>query len=364
VEWAETDAKGGAVNDGCLDCVTVIVDGFVMLWAVAVDKCHTKQEKEFRAAFKAALRVRCGQDEAVFKPPSSVGLAKEQGHMLFYDVGYLTEAELVNITDLPAKALKITMSSLVIEDSLTEVKGAFVSLKGITETELAGLRRVRIFRTVFANHGEIILDPSNQLRQLQGSDTFSYIADQEMSLREPGIKPSSRAFLPTLAALREKAKAIIAAREAKEAKEATDDGCPPLLPNSGSEEEEDEGEVKRRAAPSLAIGSLAVAKAAWNQKAQAKKKTSRGGKGGKRSPTPEADGSLKSGLGRGESFHANTSVGAAANLDPEMLKVAIKLGASYDCLENLSVDRMLSGEKLGRSIEAVAWMKLDMLVFH
>ena len=139
---------------------------------------------------------------------------------------------------------------------------------------------------------------------------------------------------------------VVQERERKEAEKAAAKGDAVEDEEvEGSDEDDDENTPQKplvvRARPTLNMGSLANSTA---QSVAAAKKAARGSRKG------------TSRKGHGQAVQSEAEDGVESNsLDPEMAKVNQHLGggANAGCLQKLSVERALRGEKIGVAMTAV-----------
>lgn len=206
-----------ASGDACKICKSVLVAGFPdVKWADAGRDFHDKSKKEFKQQFLAAkavwLKVQEELGPAAFSPMSSVTVGNLQAVTTYYEAAFLTETDVVRLTGLASKALKLgNATTITLEDGVSTLNGFLVSLRGFNPSEAFGVRKIRFESKTEIKHAEHLLDASRQIRQGQGDALFRVAAAGQVDLLDSKMTPKNRVHLPDLEGLRKKATQIIEA---------------------------------------------------------------------------------------------------------------------------------------------------------
>lgn len=283
-------------------------------------------------------------------PPSLVQTTNERGTEVYFEVGLVTASELLKLSKgVAASAVK--MKTTAERNEHGEKQDLYlISLAGMGAGDVAAMRKIKVFDRVHLSHGQLLLQPCNQIRLEQGEVVFDHNFAREVAQKTDGLKPAGRLRLPTLASIQEKADMVIANRRLAEAALAGDkslEGVEVRSEETGSESDGDENDQKAKAgAPKRALGIMVASrlqsegkKGGKDKKKSAPKKNAR-----ERSPSPS-------------SVHSKSRLFQDSEgkyqLDEEMRKVAAKCKTTVSSLGNLNVHRILLGEKLGVSISSV-----------
>jgi hypothetical protein len=319
-------------------------------------KLQDPREKEFRADFNLALKnlkLSESDEPAEFTPASSVGTHNFCGQEGYYEVGFPSEGEVIKYTGLAPKALGLKVTTRPLEDGPGVVSGSYISLRDldIPLGDILAMRKVKVYRGFETEHNEQILSRARQIRQQQGSDMYTYVTEQTTAAQGDATKTSSRAHLPTLENLRKKAADIISQRQMGEQQQQQmqDD-------EAADEDDENEETATRMAKKSGGIALGSIAAKTYPKSKAAGKKTKRKAK----SPSP--DPSMRSGGGKGGAGGGYYTLDEGlAKTDPELHKVAIRLGHTPVSFHRLSVRANLEGQKLGVSIDGAQGSTFQML---
>ena len=135
----------------------------------------------------------------------------------YFEVGFVTESEVQNITGSTSKDLRLGKSqTLELEDGQSTLQGWFIKLSGLSPSDLAGVRRVRIESSVGIDLQEHLLVPGKQIQQDQGLKTFNFLSKVQAEAHPSAYKPLNRHHTPCLETLMTNAKATQEDRGARE----------------------------------------------------------------------------------------------------------------------------------------------------
>jgi hypothetical protein len=284
-DWGDCDSDGNPVGDGCGRCVKVATEGYCSDWATISARLQDPRENIFRQEFSSAVdnlvKIKENGEIVEFSPPSTVSAGARTGTMNYYDAAFFTEADVLRYCNLPSREFKLKMVSRNFEDGNGSIMGAYMSLRDLGDMsfgDILALRKTRVFSITEACHAEAILDPSDQIRQGQGQDTFAYVVNNATASRDDGTMCLAKNYLPTVLGLQKKAADIMAKREQREleaTKKGTDDD------EEEAEVEEDEGSLRAKKPPGIQLGTIAA-------RAPAKPKPKAKAKARARSPSPSS----------------------------------------------------------------------------
>jgi hypothetical protein len=302
----------------------------------------------------AARRVKTGEAKQDWPAPSRVESGNQRGTVVYFEIGMLTEAEVIKHCELPPKALSMKSFRQRNEHG-EECNVFFVSLAGLGCGDVAAMRKMKVYDDVRFAHGQLLLQHLHQICESQGDTVFEANTQKENETKPDAMKRHGRLRLHTLQSLKDKASEIILQREHKETVKAdkADKGDSESGDQGGDESSEDgDAEAEQRRMKEVRGGVMLASRLGKNT-LQCGKKKARGSvasckkKARSPSPSPARSGApdRKSGFGGDDDENV-------AQLDAEMKKVALKCKGSTACLGNLSVPRILRGERLGRSIDA------------
>ena len=213
VQWAEYDAKNEPVGHKSLLDLQTVCEGFPELsFDEVASKFHNKEEKVLKAAYAAARGVKeqllNGNPAPEWLPPSNVTHVKKRRVTTFFEVGFVTESEVQNLTGHSSKDLKLGKpSQLELEDGTGSLSGWFIRLTGLSASEIAAMRRVRIESTVGVDLHELLLMHSKQIHQEEGTKMFSFLSNVQTDARPSAFKSQGRHHTPCLEVLAKQASA-------------------------------------------------------------------------------------------------------------------------------------------------------------
>ena len=164
-----------------------------------------------KGAFDSARLIFLQQEENIFQPASSVNFNQFQGSEVSFKVGFLSESDVVKVSELTPKALKQPEFDLMLEQIGCKLKGVFVHLRDCPDDVKKWMRVVKIYSRVEIQHCEHHMTPSDQVRQEQGDQLYRLLSDEKVTNDPPAFKALGRANLPTIPELIEKARKIIEA---------------------------------------------------------------------------------------------------------------------------------------------------------
>ena len=274
-----------------------------------------------------------------------------------WEVAFMTDADLMRWTESTAKTLGLPQDDRLNEDG-SVLRGAYVSLRDLPAAmkigDVLSLMKVR-----FSLDRSLTVTENLLQRQLHSSQTANVkkaATAKVLSRRNPNLLLNKLDSLPTLVALQAKAAAAEAALKQKEA-EGT--GVDP------------EDQVDLRRSVVLGLGSLddeparpskkprkdsSKAKAAPKQaskrerESQRERETSPAPSGTSRTRRPPRNFEGKSSAG--SEMLSESEIRKRLPGDPELQRVACRLGKVPDCFLSLQPQRFMNGEKLGRSLRS------------
>ena len=249
---------------------------------------------------------------------------------VFVELGLLSESEFESMSEMSGFSgafLKAELVSLPSQfGGSVDKKYFLVTLDGFSCSEIHAMRRIKVSHAFGLSRKDILLSAAKQVMEGQGKAVFEYHAADQLS-RRPKRLAEETAKVPSFLELKEKA---------AKAKLASKQGEPCKVEESSSDPEADPagpGEKKLKAHTS---GRLATQRAP--KKKAAAPKSVRGGKNGaKDSKDREED-----------------DVEDISQVPQALSKVVESLRSTPRCFTNLDIGRILSGERLMRSVDAAA----------
>ena len=200
------------MGDACRLDLAVQVDAWPnMSWQEYCKTYHDKANKTFRGAVAGARLVKQakmqGKPVPDILPASFVKNIQQQSYVMYWEAGFCSATEMEKLCGCSAQMLRIGKpTTLVLEDGVTTLRGWLVSLKGLSETELAGMRRLRAERRVGVEWCEHLMEPKQQLRTGQQADVFKWVSEKRTEHAAGNImQPTTRSHLYSIDKLREKA---------------------------------------------------------------------------------------------------------------------------------------------------------------
>ena len=218
--WGQYDNTGEPVRGGCrldLECICEGWPGVPL--ETAAEMLHSKDAKHagFRQEYPKARRIKkdSGVLKSRFNPGSTVTTGKTRFKMVYSDVGFLTEAEMMNVTGVAGTSLKLKThkGACPIEDRGEKVNGYFVSWQDLPEGMYGWIRKVRTGFMLQVQQEEDRLDPARQIRQEQGNLLFDYFSEQMLNQAEPASRTKHRPSLPKVDVLMRQGEELLEARE-------------------------------------------------------------------------------------------------------------------------------------------------------
>ena len=188
--WDQYDAKGLPIGSGCRLDMQVLKLGYPhQTIEELVELYHNKVEgREFRASFEASQRVMGAKLQAgslpMILPESSVGYERSFCSEMFYEVAFITEADIAKIwPGMTSKLLRLPKAQQVLlEDGTGNVNGWHMQLWGIEPHIAQCLRRVRVSTKLAVTHGDLLMSPSIQVRPDQGPDVLKLALSKQNRL--------------------------------------------------------------------------------------------------------------------------------------------------------------------------------------
>ena len=209
-KWAETDAKGRPIGQGCWVHVAVASQLFPDRDLLGLAEEYRESENpEVRFKMDAASEVLEKTKEIDVLLPASVSTQAREGHEVYFEVAVVTNADLQRLTgmdDVTGKKLNLVECNLNLEQHGACSSVYFMSLRGCPLDELFSLRKVRVSASLATTLEEHHLRPSEMLSQDHGSIQFKYhAAERKATMPDCWLaQPASK--LLTLADLNQKAR--------------------------------------------------------------------------------------------------------------------------------------------------------------
>ncbi|CAE7260414.1 CFAP47 [Symbiodinium sp. CCMP2456] len=376
LRWGAQNKQGQPLGPGCDICMKVVVallpDRPFPDVAEAVKKGEAKHASKADSMFREMVlsaRARfCEQQEEgsrpLFSPGSSVFNKTGFGYRIYWEYLLCTKKQLEELSGKPVSSLAVTAVSFKL-DGDTNSKLYAISMQGISEDQMKGMKRMQVFHELEVEHEESFLSPEHQLHVQQGENNFQFYTKQHFATR-PGVAkvgshPPTLSKLIENAEMQEAKNAAVAVPGPKRAREEQK-GSGSAESSSSSSSNEDKGKSganrtdQARSAPAPSLGSLQIA--------EPKKETRRPKAAATpRSPSPETGEkavsiseskprSLNLGGSKKEKEHAAV-LEELERLDTEMLTVAKEhlrnKGSSVSCLKQLNVKHFLTNAKQGQA---------------
>lgn len=151
----------------------------------------------------------------------------ETGTIVFYDVGLVSESEVVKLTGYTAQQLKLTpcgpedpkdpkSSELIRNEEGGRQKLFLISLAGLDCGTLASLRKFRTYSTISLSLDNHIQPFTKQLHASQGNLVFEGCQTSMLANMPAGVKATGHHHLPTVENLVAKMEEMQRIRQAKE----------------------------------------------------------------------------------------------------------------------------------------------------
>ncbi|CAE7519439.1 unnamed protein product [Symbiodinium necroappetens] len=289
------------------------------------------KDPKFKGKFMKACRVRAGEEDETgheIPRPSDVMDFEETSMEVFVELGLLTEAEFDKLSGLSS----VNLTGPILRAEMIELPSQFglpkkfflFSLEGLGCDIVHGLRRLRVSCRFGIRHEELLLLAARQLIEGQGRAVYSFHAAKQLENNPKGLTAeTSFASIRTYDALKERIQKLSKDKPLSKAEAAK----PP------SDEESEDGTRKVQPAESSRVArGVAV---------QPKRKSAKGAgrkKAGDQEEVATVDG------------------------DPDQLPAALQpvvqaLKQTPKCFLNCDPVRLLSGEKLMRSVDAATRLK-------
>ena len=185
-----------------------------MTFEEAASKMHDSKEAMFRAAYFAAKEVylrKISKKELgpSFLPETTVAHHEIRALTVFFDLGFLSEADVTRISQLSAKTLKIGKpTKLAIEDG-SSLSGYPVNLRGVPSQEVPALRKLRVELRVQNVLEETLMKPDDQLRREQARELWDLACERQEDAAPTGVKPGSRGNMNSIEGILAKSAEIL-----------------------------------------------------------------------------------------------------------------------------------------------------------
>ncbi|CAE7311279.1 unnamed protein product, partial [Symbiodinium sp. CCMP2456] len=323
-EYDRNSDKGMPVDDGCYNCGGTWSDTNPgQPWSAGKEKWFDREPK-WRPKFHKAARIRSGEiDPPIFETSSNV-LDWESVEMeITQELGLLSESEFESLAGFSGAALKAEMEK--VPSHLGIDKSFFIiTLDGLPCTTTNGMRKLKCKYRFGLTREDMLLSAARQLVEGQGKAVFSYHSAQQLQQRPKGLQAEEQfKNLSSLEKLKEKVQKAMAKS-----------GAGPVKPKgaSSSDGEGDEDGPKEK--------KLRVQQSGRLQRLVQPKRKSKSQK----AEVPEV-----------------ATVENGAEQVPKALESVVSVrGATPKCFLNLHIERILAGEKLMRSVDAVQYSELQL----
>ncbi|CAE7208806.1 unnamed protein product [Symbiodinium sp. CCMP2456] len=342
-------------EDACRICFTAVTAGFDIDWVEAMtrynsnDKANKGFVRDVDRSCERLARLDADEELEYFDPPSSVKAVQSISESMTVECLFLTENQMVKLIGATSTALKLDKVNRLSECGRRVVAGFYVRFddlpEDIRERDLLGLRRIKWELKFHAQHEKEILQPSRQLRLAQGADVLPGVAAR-MPDRSAPSPLELLATMPTISALRKKAFDLEEKRKKKDEELAAKLELELDDANAVEVEEQEDDEPLMKGGLSFGLGTTTVDKSAGVATRKRKKQQGSLRGGAEVSSVPRR--STGSARNADEAQpQPQEEIKAALSHDPELCKVALKLGYVPDSMTNLTVARALEGAKMG-----------------
>ena len=118
MKWNELGAQGRPIGDSCGNCYLTWLEGYPHYATLKELRAEIDQKPELKRDFAATCKRRLEMSEAFdedFPTPSEVLEEMIVGHMTYYEVALLTEADLTRMFGKTPKALGLTAAATLNE---------------------------------------------------------------------------------------------------------------------------------------------------------------------------------------------------------------------------------------------------------
>ena len=345
---------------GCTRCVKAVERGTGHKWEVGIKKYNDPKEDAYTklvddcCAELDKIDALPNDQQPRFEPPNSVEVHSHIGQYSYYELGFLSDAQVPKYTGLSIKGLGMDPSVRRAEDGKTVIEGLYISLADLPDSmsfgELLSLRKVRLFNQSSTCLLEHQLLAEHQLHEKQGIHLLPFLED--LKPKDSALKPSTS--VPTLVELIDLAQPILQKQKAKEEALAAK-----MAGHQDGESDVEEVPAKKGR---VAVGAAAMVPLSKKdlQKMAAEKK--RALKARQASPPPRRDSSKRSDSPTSAVSRPKSSVvGKEGNLkeedirakighDTEMLMVCLRIESVPVCLLNLTVENSFTSSSIGNQI--------------
>ena len=293
----------------------------------------------YRKIFDLAVSVAKGEEEATFRKRNQVVDSEQRGHMIFMDFALLTEGELDCLASDRARHVKHQLTLQSVQNQLgTNQQLYLMSLAGLSDAQANGLRKFRVFTSVFLSLHDMLLEGERQLHEGQGRLMFDYNHERLQKQLPTGLKEGSARAVKSL-------EELLACNDASRLAGVVDlDEMPSAVVASRAE--------------------TAAVKAAPKTK-QATRKRGKAPAGGGDDTFSVAGRSTKSGRSAGAGGASKKAKTEMVKMEPQQSLDTLDLAPEFrrvchamagkvpECFIGLSIERILQGEKLGCKVNGV-----------
>ena len=136
-------------------------------------------------------------EELVFDLPASINTASKQGTQIYFDLGFVSDKDIIRLTGKSAEYLQLKPERLTLEQRGCTVLGFLISLRGLLMDEIASMRKVRVYRDVHLEMSESNLSPATMIHKKQPSMLCDFLSSKQVEKYPPPMK-STRGDAPTI----------------------------------------------------------------------------------------------------------------------------------------------------------------------
>ena len=308
----------------------------------------------------------------LFLPGSSVSNKTAYGYRVYSEILLCTAKDLAALTGKPVNSLQVTPIKIKL-DGESYSKFFPLSMQGLSEEQVRGIKRMQIYHELEVEHEESFLAPEHQLHEQHGANSFQFYTKKHFAARpgaaRVGGKPYELSKIIQDAEMQEAKNAAtvaaVAAASARKQPQKPKRDSDESEGSTGSESEDKDqdpatAKPKARAAPTPSLGSLQssdLKKVIRKPKAAALRRSPSPDK----APSSSAAAKPKS-VTLGGSKKDKELAAQLRDLeehDTEMHRVATEhlrhaKGSSIGCLKQLNVQNFLTNTKQGQVLHAVS----------
>ena len=174
--------------------------------------CTEGGNEEITDEVNKALAIYDTIEKRSFKASSSVDSLTEQGHMISFDVAFVSEGDILRHFKVTGKALKLPECQLDLEQFGQSLRGYVLSFKDLPEELMQTCHKVTVYSKTAIRVADIVLEPGRMLSNQQPLRLFSRLSGAQAERNPPGFRCHQRHQLPTFQLLQERAAKVLEAR--------------------------------------------------------------------------------------------------------------------------------------------------------